>query len=358
MRLLMTTQAVDLDHPILGFTHTWINTLARYVKQLHVVTLVAGRHHLVDNVVLHAYGPPGATHNKLSRHWFYHGCFWRLILGGQADAVFIHMIPRWAIAAAPYTKLRGIPLVLWYTHCSSSWQLRLAHHLIDQVVTASPESYPLWGSAKVKVLGHGIDTELFQPNFRDPDEVFRVLSVGRLSPSKQHDVLIEAVRILIQEKGLKNLKMRIVGGPANAQDEIYRQKLHSLVKDYALENYVTFVGPLPYEAVVGEYQHTDLFVNLSHTNSLDKVVLEAMACGVLVVTSNPAFDSLLHEQWLVYHGDYVSLARLIEKMTKMEPSQRRILGLNLREIVRQEHNVDLLAKRLVAEDTCPAEIFL
>jgi len=347
MRLLMTTQAVDLDHPILGFTHSWINSLARHVAKLHVITLLAGRHHLADNVVLHAYGPPGASHNKVSRHWFYHRCFGRLILGGQVDAVFVHMIPRWAIAAAPYANLRRIPLVLWYTHGSSSWQLRLAHRLIDRAVTASPASYPLWGSAKAKALGHGIDTDLFQPNFREPDGTFRVLSLGRLSPTKQHDVLVEAVRILVREKGVENIKVRIVGGPANPGDEAYRQKLYRLVKDYGLEHCVTLTGPLPYEAVVAEYHQADLFVNLSRTNSMDKVVLEAMACGVPVVTSNPAFQSLLPAFGLVSHGDVAALAEAIVNVAHLSRDQNKALGRQLRTKVVENHSVNSLMERLV-----------
>lgn len=348
MRILMTTQAVDLDHPILGFTHTWINTLARYVDQLHIVTLVVGRHQVADNVVLHASGSPDTAHNKLSRHWFYHRCFSQLILGREVDTVFVHMIPRWAVAAAPYTKLCRIPLVLWYTHGSSSWQLRLAHHLIDRAVTASPESYPFWGATKVTAIGHGIDTDLFQPDYRQPDEVFRVLSVGRLSPSKQHDVLIEAIRILIKEKRVKNLQVRIVGGPANTKDEVYRQELDRLVKDYSLEKSVMFVGPLPYEAVIREYQCTDLFVNLSRTDSLDKVVLEAMACGLPVVSSNPAFRPLLGQEWMVPHRKAARLAEVISQVADMTNEQRRTIGKTFRSVVSRAHSVDSLMERLAS----------
>ena len=44
------------------------------------------------------------------------------------------------------------------------------------------------------------------------------------------------------------------------------------------------------------YQSGDLFVNLSDTGSLDKAVLEAMACGLKILTSNEAFKSVLKEE--------------------------------------------------------------
>ena len=52
MRLLVLTQAVDLDHPVLGFSHGWIEALARRVEQVTVLAVLAGRHQLADNVRL------------------------------------------------------------------------------------------------------------------------------------------------------------------------------------------------------------------------------------------------------------------------------------------------------------------
>jgi glycosyltransferase involved in cell wall biosynthesis len=347
MRVLMVTQTVDLDDPVLGFTHTWVNALARWVERLHVVTLTAGRHHLAENVMLHAYGPPGKSHNRPSRFWFYNKHFARLILGRQVDVVFVHMIPRWVLLATPYAKARKVPVVLWYTHRAVSWQLRLAHRLADRVVTASPESYSLWDERKVVALGHGIDTEYFHPVPRQPDGFFRVLSVGRLSPVKQHEVLIEAARILVQERGMSNLRVRIVGGPARPGDEGYIHRLRRMVADYGLEEHIAFAGAVSYDKIMSEYQGCDLFVNLSRTDSLDKVVLEAMACGVLVVTSNPAFGPLLSEsRWLVPHGDSDALAEMVAEMEALSLAKRARLGTMLRERVIQKHSLEGLIERL------------
>jgi glycosyltransferase involved in cell wall biosynthesis len=343
----MVTQTVDLDDPVLGFTHTWVNALARRVEVLHVVTLIAGRYHLAENVMLHAYGPPGKSHNRPSRFWFYNKHFARLILGRQVDVVFVHMIPRWVLLATPYAKARKVPVVLWYTHRAVSWQLRLAHRLADRVVTASPESYSLWDERKVVALGHGIDTEYFHPVPRQPDGFFRVLSVGRLSPVKQHEVLIEAARILVQERGMSNLRVRIVGGPARPGDEGYIHRLRRMVADYGLEEHIAFAGAVSYDKIMSEYQGCDLFVNLSRTDSLDKVVLEAMACGVLVVTSNPAFGPLLSEsRWLVPHGDSDALAEMVAEMEALSLAKRARLGTMLRERVIQKHSLEGLIERL------------
>ncbi len=348
----MVTQAVDLDDPVLGFTHTWVNALAQRVEQLHVVTLVAGRYDVAGNVVLHAYGRPGASDNRLSRFWFYNKCFADLILGDQIDLVFVHMIPRWIVLAAPYAVMCRVPLVLWYAHGAVSRQLYLAHHLSDRVITSSPESYPLWDKGKVVAVGQGIDVEHFRPAFRQTDGLFRILSVGRLSPVKQHEVLIEAARILVREKRMDHLRVRIVGGPARSSDEEYVQRLQQLVSSYDLEEHVAFAGPIFHGQVVQEYQHCDLFVNFSRTGSLDKTVLEAMACGAPAVTSNPAFRTLFPRElcFLLLEPDLDThlLVELVERLSGLSSDERRRIGLRLRQEVEKSHTLEQMATRMVS----------
>ena len=262
------------------------------------------------------------------------------------------MIPQWVLMTAPYARLRGIPIVLWYTHSAVTWKLRMAHHCAQRILTASPESYRLPHGDKVRILGHGIDTEYFRPAPRPPDGMLRVLSVGRLSPVKQHEVLVEAARILVQERGMASLQVRIVGGPALPSDEEYALRLRQMVVDHGLKGHVVFSGPVPYDKVVSEYQDCDLFVNPSRTDSLDKVALEAMACGLPVVTSNPAMGSLLTEgcSGLFFpHRDPWALAEAIIEIAALPFRQRHQLGLDLRRRVEQGHSLERLMDRIVQE---------
>jgi len=57
-------------------------------------------------------------------------------------------------------------------------------------------------------------------------------------------------------------------------------------------------------------KHADIFINLSDTGSIDKAVLEAMASGCLVLTSNEAFTNILKPQYLTQKDP----ARLAEKI--------------------------------------------
>ena len=157
----MITQKIDLDDDVLGFTHTWVNKLTEQVAWLHVLALSVGRHELHDNVTLYSMGKEQGA-DRLRRFVNFNRVIVPLLLRRQVNVVFVHMCPLYAVLASPWTKLRRVPMVLWYTHKSVTGTLKLAHQLVDRVVTASPESFCL-PSDKVVVTGHGIDTEVFKP---------------------------------------------------------------------------------------------------------------------------------------------------------------------------------------------------
>jgi len=75
------------------------------------------------------------------------------------------------------------------------------------------------------------------------------------------------------------------------------------------------------------YQHSDLVINLSHTGSIDKVVLEAMASGRLVLTCNEAFKNILDDKYLFRKRAPQKLAEKIVDLgnTRQDESLRKII---------------------------------
>ncbi len=352
MRLLMMTQAIDLDHPVLGFTHSWVNAMAQQVDQLHILTRLAGRHNLAENITLHAYDSPNQPDAPWQRHLFYHRKFYELIWRKEVDALFVHMIPKWVIMAAPYAKLRNIPMVMWYTHGAISWQYRLAHKLIDHGMTASPLSYPLWEDGKVTALGHGIDTAQFSLQAKPikvEDAPFQILTIGRLTAVKQHHILIQIIDKLVHEHG-QNIHCRIVGGQSRPEDTAYHQKLITLIKTLNLENHITLTGVIPYESILAEYAAADLFINLSLSTGLDKVVLEAMACGVPSITNNNTFRPMLQTvdpQLMISLDDEEGIVDSILHIMRSTDDTRRIMNRHLRQVVIEDHDVMQLTHKLI-----------
>ena len=146
-------------------------------------------------------------------------------------------------------------------------------------------------------MGHGIDTDFFSP---DPS-VARgeyLLSVGRLSPSKRHD-------LAIREAAREGRELRIAGeGPE-------RERLMALARSLGAN--VRFLGPLTQEQLRNEYHRAKMFVHTSETGSLDKVVLEATACGLPVRTNDSALKYLENTNPASVR-EHHSLARLIPEI--------------------------------------------
>lgn len=263
MRLLITTQALDRNDPVLGFFARWVEEFAKHCEQVTVICLRRGEYELPPNVRAFALGGGG----KLSRAY-------NLIKGAYKfrnnyDAVFVHMNPEYLVAAGWLWRLLGKRTALWYTHKSVDFKLRLAALFADAVLTASRESFRL-KSKKVSVMGHGIDTDFFAP---DPGAARggNWLSVGRLMPSKRHDLAIRAAKEA-------SVPIRIAGSGSE------QANLEALAGQLGVA--AAFLGGIGQQELRDEYHRAAALIHTSETGSLDKVVLEALACGLPVVTTS------------------------------------------------------------------------
>jgi len=346
----MITQKVDLDDDILGFTHTWVNKLAERVERLYVLALAVGRHSLRDNVELFSMGKERGN-SRLARLVNFNRVVSGLVLGKKVDVIFIHMCPRYAILAAPYAKLMRVPMVMWYAHGSVNPELRIAHNLVDRVVTSTREGFRL-KSDKVSIVGQGIDTDKFKPlDVHKEGNTKVILSVGRISPIKDYETLVKAADILVNEKGREDLEFVVVGDVGTEAQRKYLGEIKEMVKERQLERHFRFVGPVPHSEVVRYYQACDVFVNLSHTGSLDKAVLEAMACGRVPLTCNEAFKDIFGDyadRLMFEKGNAGDLAVRVLDVVEMNAGSQLALKRVLRDIVVREHSVDGLINKWIA----------
>ena len=76
----------------------------------------------------------------------------------------------------------------------------------------------------------------------------------------------------------------MIVGPG--RDEKYVAGLHSLAAELGISEDLVFVGGVPLEETVCFYQAADVFVYPSFNETFGLPILEAMACGCPVVTSD------------------------------------------------------------------------
>jgi glycosyltransferase involved in cell wall biosynthesis len=351
VNLILLTQPLGPSDPLLAFVPTWIEHLAERVAHLWVITPRAEEMAWPQNVTVCEVGRDyEAGETILHAVKNFHEVMWRLTRDETIDGIFTHMLPKFTILAAPYAKLRGIPLIMWYTHKNVDWKLRLAGVLADRIVTASRETCQL-DTSKVTPIGHGIDTGVFQPAKGEEKGTSRptIVAVGRISPIKHLEVVIEAAGILVHQRGFDELEVILAGAPPNPGQVWYLEELRELTRERQLEGHVTFAGVVPYGEIVSLYQRGDVFVSASRSG-VDKVVLEAMACGTPVVVSDPVFEPMLEGRVreLMYRpGDAQALTRRLEALLAMPARERDAVGRELRDIVVRSHAVGVLMDKLL-----------
>lgn len=344
MRLLICTQIVDSEDPVLGFFHRWLVEFAKHSESIEIICLKEGRHDLPPHVRVHSLGKERGTGRVERLLRFY---FFALRFLFRYDAVFIHMNPEYAILGWPFWKLAGKRRVLWYTHKSADLKVRLGSRLVDAVCTASPESFRL-KRPNVTVTGHGIDTSIFAPERPPAPDFLRLLILGRITPSKGLMTIFEALPEL-PRSGVP-YQLFVVGGSVTREDARYEAELREFVERFRLEQNVVFVGSKTPAEVPKILAASDIMLHASTTGSLDKVVLEAMAAGCLVTSSNDAAKPILakiHQDLVVPEPKPELFLKALVRIHHLGQDERRALGVASRAIVEREHSLKDLIRRLV-----------
>ena len=208
MRLLYITYKVDSGDSLVGHVVSWIRGLSTKFAAIEVICLTYSGEDLPDNVRVHPLVDEKGN-SKFSRYIKFWQIAWKL--RNSVQIVFCQFSPEYVLGIAPLALLYSWPIIIWYTHRHVSWRLRLATILSKCVVTASPESFQI-KTNKTSVIGHGINTDKFRPSTNVIASPSVILSVGRLSPIKNYELLIDSILSLRNVLSNEDFVVRIVGG--------------------------------------------------------------------------------------------------------------------------------------------------
>jgi len=144
-------------------------------------------------------------------------------------------------------------------------------------------------AGKIQVIGNGVDTGKFFPVDRAesrrtlgiPPDARVLISVGGLVERKGMHRVIECLPALT--RSFPDLQYLIVGGAGGEGD--WGPRLEAMVSMNGLTDTVRFLGPLPSDALRVPLSAADVFVLATRNEGWANVFLEAMACGLPVVTT-------------------------------------------------------------------------
>ncbi|MEE9335521.1 MAG: glycosyltransferase family 4 protein [Granulosicoccaceae bacterium] len=208
------------------------------------------------------------------------------------------------------------------------------HHLKTQIGLQQPEH--------VHLNYHGLDPRVVERKPYDrtnnDSSTVTLVSIGRMVPTKGHDVLINALASI---KGTfdKSVKLKFIGsGPIE-------QTLKNLSQQQGVASDVEFCGAMAFEDVLQTLESADLFCLAPRLipghppDGIPNVIAEAMALGVPVLTTRVSAIPELVEDGvsgkLVEANDVAAFAQALTSLIN-DSQMRETLG----EAARQK--VDLL----------------
>ena len=337
MKILIVTQVVDAEDPVLGFFLHWIEGLANHVDHIEIICLKEGKHLLPSNVRVHSLGKECGATNRLMYSFRFLSFIWNLRRG--YDDVFAHMNEEYVLLGGLFWRLSGRRVILWRNHKMGSWRTRLAVALSSVVCHTSPDAF-VSQSSKAVLMPVGIDTNIFSPMQGEAPEPNSVLLIGRLDPVKRVEVCIEAISMMTVP-----CTVDVYGSPTEPHSP-YSRKIAEQARPLIEQKTLALHLAVSHRMVPRIYRSHALYVNLTPSGSFDKTIGEAMASGCVVVCANDVVRQVVRPELMVNADDPRGVAQGIERALKLSEEERFTEVRKLRAYIEQQHSLDALIQKI------------
>jgi glycosyltransferase involved in cell wall biosynthesis len=194
---------------------------------------------------------------------------------------------------------------------------------------------------KFRIVRCGVDLKNFQRVSKSQNNVPHILCVGRLTKNKGQHILLQTCFELKQSA--QHFHLTFVG---DGED---RESLENLTAELDLKSQVTFTGSVGQEKIKEFYKKADLFVLPSFAEGVPIVLMEAMAMGVPVISTNiTGIPELIEDGksgFLTFASD---IGDLKQKMMFLftNPNLRAEFTKNARKTVELNYNIGKNCKQL------------
>jgi glycosyltransferase involved in cell wall biosynthesis len=214
---------------------------------------------------------------------------------------------------------------------SKKWHIKsmLANYIAyDNPDMATRFFKPKYLKNKAKFIPHGVDINKFAPEKKIPKQLFNLCCIGNIVENKNQEVILNAL-----EKLPNNIHLNLYG----REDKNYRQKLNSIINAYNLQERVHFNGYVNNKDIPAVLNQQDVFVLASKQEGLPVSILEALSCGVPVLSSDSGGGAayILKDEngGLIFTSieELVKQVKLLENNSKLYNAYSKKAVLNVRE---------------------------
>ena len=217
-------------------------------------------------------------------------------------------------------------------------------HCVSKAICVEGNKYGA-NNDRCKVVYSGLDlsylTYKTRKNNSENNNEISLLSVGRPHWKKGYMYAIDACNIL-KKQGL-NFKYEIIGG---AYEEHLFQ-IHQL----NLTKHITLREKLPFEKVMKKIQDIDLLLLPSIEEGIANVVLEAMALGTPVISTDcEGMKEVIKDGvngWLIPIRDPKAIANKITEISKLPIEEINTITQNARNYIEKIHAKDQMVSEMI-----------
>lgn len=255
-------------------------------------------------------------------------------------------------------RLASVPVICSAVH-STGWpdvigkMNRLLTPITDAYIGVAQshgkflKEYERFPAKKVVVIPNGVDTDRFCPNVQSRREVRSELGLSRHTPligivaslrhKKNHRLFVQAARKVVD--AIPDAQFIIIGeGPE-------RQNILSTIESLGLTQHVRLLGNrFDTQRLLAAL---NVFVLTSHTEASPVSILEALSCGVPVVSTRVgSVAETVYDQWngfTVEPGSADEVSNRILHLLK-NPITAEKMGLNGREHVQEKGSLDNMVR--------------
>ena len=343
--ILIITQKVDRNDPVLGFFHQWIIEFSKKIENVYVICLEKGEYDLPENVKVMSLGKEKGV-SKIKYVLNFYKYIWKL--KKKYKTVFVHMNQEYVLLGGIFWRLFGKKVLMWRNHPSGSLLTIISVLLSNKVYCTSKDSFTN-KFKKTEIMPVGILLKDFGGDTKRNDK--SILSLGRISPVKNIETIISGFNSIL--KVHKDAKLSVVGNPTKREiDEDYYRVLQTVSSGISPESIKFIPGVAPYKTAEIFKSH-DLFINATDPGSFDKTILESMYLGTPSFVCQNIWEgtefSYLSEYLYFNLKDAEDLAKKVNSFLSLSSEEKNKIRKDCFNFVKNHHSLGSLVDKVLKE---------
>ena len=285
--LIFFCQSIDSHDPIIADTKGRVITFSELPEVRHAWLITTrGKEILAHKKISHLNLDIPSNGRIMTLMWLYWAIV-KLIPNGKL-LFYCYMTPTIPFWISPFKIFRNFKIATWFAHSNFNALVKFNLKYLSDLWFAPNLGHASLKYKNLKIVGQAVDSDLFRP--QKADKKFDLITVGRLTPVKKIENILDAVFVLKNKYNL-SLSLCICGDAYSKDDFLYKEKLISIVSKLKLNEQIHFQNTVLKENLPNFLKQSKLFV-FPQRGGISKAVVEALSMGLPIIITEDSTDYL------------------------------------------------------------------